>query len=81
MAGIEALSSGSGPPLQVSRSGEDEAQSARPIPREQQLAQQLDERLVERLSRIRARLLGRDGESAPNAPNPPGTGQSLDILA
>lgn len=50
------------------------------VRREEQLAQELDERLAGRLSLIRSRLEGKDPASPPAA-GPPGTGLRLDIRA
>jgi hypothetical protein len=80
MAGIDSISQGNRPLLRLSYAGEDEAQPARLAAREQQLARALDKRLSSQLDRIRARLES-EPTPAPDAPNPPGAGRRLDILA
>lgn len=80
MAGIDALSSSFRPPLRIARAEKDTAPSAVPTEREEQLTQQLDAQLSSQLNRIRTRLAG-DETGVPSAPNPPGAGFRLDILA
>ncbi len=80
MAGIDPLSSSERPELHSVRNGDDPAQLAGSVPREQQLAAALEERLNASIRRIRSRLAG-VADGAEPASGPSGTGVRLNILA
>ena len=82
MARTDGLSNADRPPLRLLHTEGEEAKSAESPTREEQLARTLNQRLDSRLSRIRASLTAEpQAAETPSSPNPPGTGQRLDILA
>ena len=70
------------PPQRIAFGHDSPAGAVRSVPRDQILARELDERLSSRLDHIRAGITDAAAISDHGpAPNPPGAGQRLDILA
>lgn len=81
MAGTDPIAYGPPVGLRIVRAGEETKPPAPSVAREQQLAQELDSQLSERLNQIRVRLSGANAGTKPSTPAPEGVGRRLDILA